>query len=105
MGRWSFPQFWNISLLGQKFCFCVVVCSPFHCNPCLMSKPVKRVPDGHFPYTAPNPCEGNPCLNGGRCRPDPSVRTRYSCTCQPGFVGSNCETRNQSKLPNSMSYS
>ncbi|TRY94199.1 hypothetical protein DNTS_027589, partial [Danionella cerebrum] len=49
------------------------------------------------PSTAPDPCEGRPCLNGGICsqvaemeesQTDPWA---YSCICDQGFAGQNCE--------------
>jgi len=37
----------------------------------------------------PNPCESQPCLNGGQCvLLDPSI---HECRCQPGFDGKTCE--------------
>uniref|UniRef100_A0AAY4C9Q3 EGF-like domain-containing protein n=1 Tax=Denticeps clupeoides TaxID=299321 RepID=A0AAY4C9Q3_9TELE len=48
----------------------------------------------------PDPCEGRPCLNGGACVPrrdgEPIAETlpnswSYTCTCNPGFTGHNCE--------------
>lgn len=44
----------------------------------------------------PDPCEGQPCLNGGSClallsagRPEDTWE--YTCTCSRGFTGRNCE--------------
>ncbi len=39
---------------------------------------------------APTPCTPNPCTNGGSCTP--GVGTAYSCLCQPGYSGDNCQT-------------
>ena len=35
-----------------------------------------------------NECESNPCRNGGTCV---NQWHRYSCMCQLGFTGYNCE--------------
>nr|XP_042717908.1 neurocan core protein isoform X1 [Chrysemys picta bellii] len=35
-----------------------------------------------------DPCETNPCLHGGTCQ---SNGTIYSCSCDQGFTGENCE--------------
>ncbi|XP_038240247.1 neurocan core protein isoform X3 [Dermochelys coriacea] len=35
-----------------------------------------------------NPCETNPCLHGGTCQANGTV---YSCSCDQGFTGENCE--------------
>ncbi|XP_069749645.1 coagulation factor IX-like [Narcine bancroftii] len=39
-------------------------------------------------YTDGNQCESNPCLNKGECKDGIGS---YSCWCQPGFQGINCE--------------
>lgn len=36
-----------------------------------------------------NECDSNPCQNGATCVDE---LNRYSCTCQPGYQGTNCET-------------
>lgn len=38
----------------------------------------------------PMPCTPNPCLNGGSCTPGSGMD--YTCTCQPGYEGTNCGT-------------
>jgi hypothetical protein len=38
-----------------------------------------------------NACAANPCQNGGVC--EAIALSRYSCMCQVGFVGMNCEIR------------
>ncbi|XP_071944831.1 basement membrane-specific heparan sulfate proteoglycan core protein-like [Antedon mediterranea] len=35
-------------------------------------------------------CEDNPCLNGGVCS-ESGTEVGYQCSCNPGFVGDNCE--------------
>ncbi|KAM9112254.1 neurocan core protein [Pangshura tecta] len=35
-----------------------------------------------------DPCETNPCLHGGTCQSNGTV---YSCSCDQGFTGENCE--------------
>ena len=36
-------------------------------------------------------CGNNPCQNGGACV-DSGNGVRYTCICQPGYTGDNCET-------------
>ena len=36
-----------------------------------------------------NPCEVQPCNNGGICK---VTGATYECQCQAGFQGDNCET-------------
>jgi len=40
------------------------------------------------------PCYSNPCQNGAKCIPGNvgAGEIRYSCICEPGFMGNNCET-------------
>lgn len=38
-----------------------------------------------------NECDSNPCQNGATCVDE---LNRYSCTCQPGYQGTNCEIGN-----------
>ncbi|XP_033097920.1 basement membrane-specific heparan sulfate proteoglycan core protein-like [Anneissia japonica] len=35
-------------------------------------------------------CQDSPCLNGGVCS-ESGTEVGYQCSCQPGFVGQNCE--------------
>ncbi|XP_030075777.1 neurocan core protein [Microcaecilia unicolor] len=44
-----------------------------------------------------DPCENNPCLHGGTCQMNDSL---YSCSCEPGFTGENCEIDLDDCLPN-----
>ena len=37
-------------------------------------------------------CESDPCENGGECH---NGNNAYSCTCMPGYNGTNCETGKQ----------
>ena len=39
-------------------------------------------------YEVENPCNPNPCLNGGNCKIENGNST---CYCQPGFTGEWCE--------------
>ncbi|XP_042860326.1 basement membrane-specific heparan sulfate proteoglycan core protein-like isoform X47 [Penaeus japonicus] len=36
-------------------------------------------------------CSTNPCLNSGQCSEDPGSAHGYSCSCQEGYSGHNCE--------------
>ncbi|XP_047486491.1 basement membrane-specific heparan sulfate proteoglycan core protein-like isoform X31 [Penaeus chinensis] len=36
-------------------------------------------------------CSTNPCLNNGQCSEDPGSPHGYSCSCQEGYSGHNCE--------------
>lgn len=44
-------------------------------------------------------CDGNPCRNGGSCRPSPD-RSSFFCLCRPGYRGNHCETTADSCRPN-----
>ncbi|KAM7451841.1 metalloendopeptidase [Porites harrisoni] len=39
-----------------------------------------------------NPCESNPCLNGGSCSPGVIHHYDYICKCKEHFMGKNCES-------------
>lgn len=36
-------------------------------------------------------CHSTPCLNGGACHTNSSSTSAYTCSCQPGFRGNNCD--------------
>ena len=40
------------------------------------------------PQKPVDPCQPNPCSNGGTCAPTPSG---YSCYCDEGYKGDTCE--------------
>lgn len=40
-----------------------------------------------------NPCDKNPCLNGGVCSPGIIHHYDHTCKCPPLFTGRNCETK------------
>ena len=42
-----------------------------------------------FLYLDIDECQSNPCLNRGTCR---NLENHYTCDCQPGYEGINCET-------------
>ena len=46
------------------------------------------------------PCYSNPCQNGAKCIPGNigAGEIRYSCICEHGFMGNNCETGNENKI-------
>jgi hypothetical protein len=51
-----------------------------------------------------NPCEVNPCLNGGECLSDLSEFTT-SCTCPDGYEGDTCQNRgNMQYMQNCFSF-
>ena len=51
-------------------------------------------------------CDSSPCLNGGKCIEGSfgsgvgsgldTTESAYTCECQPGFTGRNCETSKDS---------
>ena len=41
------------------------------------------------PYSDPNDCWSDPCLNGATCV---DKHNNYSCVCPDGITGSRCET-------------
>ena len=43
-----------------------------------------------FKFTEVLHCDSEPCLNGGECEEDDES---YTCTCQPGYSGDNCESK------------
>uniref|UniRef100_A0A665X7W8 trypsin n=1 Tax=Echeneis naucrates TaxID=173247 RepID=A0A665X7W8_ECHNA len=46
----------------------------------------------HTSRRAPDPCQGNPCQNGGICTPIPQRRT-FECSCPESFSGRLCENK------------
>ncbi|CAF1118072.1 unnamed protein product [Adineta steineri] len=46
---------------------------------------------GEFCNISMKPCDSKPCYNRGNCTNDPSLLHGYSCTCMPGFIGTDCE--------------
>ncbi|XP_050789993.1 neurocan core protein isoform X3 [Gopherus flavomarginatus] len=53
-----------------------------------LSNEVDGQAEGQVGYTQADPCETNPCLHGGTCQSNGTV---YSCSCDQGFTGENCE--------------
>ncbi|XP_029027082.1 coagulation factor X [Betta splendens] len=49
----------------------------------------ERTMEFWFRYTNPNPCQTNPCLNGGFCSVDRGV---FICICPPQYQGRTCES-------------
>ena len=43
-----------------------------------------------FAVPLPNPCNSQPCANGGTCSFDP-IKNEYRCSCLGKFTGKNCE--------------
>ncbi|KAJ8368140.1 hypothetical protein SKAU_G00081680 [Synaphobranchus kaupii] len=65
-----------------------------------LSSPVTPTLTSDIATPPPDPCEGQPCLNGGSCAPLPtspetsessSDTQAYACTCSGGYTGRNCE--------------
>jgi len=46
---------------------------------------------------ATNPCQRNPCLNGGTCSVATTTASGYTCSCPTQFTGTNCQTRARSE--------
>lgn len=46
----------------------------------------------HFSQEDKNECDPNPCKNNAKCN---DYVNSYSCTCKPGFSGTNCETNDE----------
>jgi len=44
----------------------------------------------------PNRCSKQPCLNGGVCN---NIKGGYTCTCQSGFTGPNCQSATATIAP------
>ena len=40
----------------------------------------------------PSPCSPNPCQNGGACTEASDTGEGYTCSCTPGWEGTNCQT-------------
>lgn len=47
--------------------------------------------------TTTDPCNPNPCQNSGTCTASGSS---YTCNCQPGWSGTNCDLASQTCQPN-----
>ncbi|KAG7333115.1 hypothetical protein KOW79_003250 [Hemibagrus wyckioides] len=55
-----------------------------------VTTPVTSDPDV-TPMIPTDPCEGQPCLNGGVCTPAEGEELKYICTCSAQFIGHNCQ--------------
>ena len=44
-----------------------------------------------FQYISQDSCGPNPCQNGGTCNRDDKGSSGYTCECDGGFSGRNCE--------------
>lgn len=49
-----------------------------------------------------NECKKNPCKNGGRCI---NSQGSYTCICQPGYSGHNCQTDIDDCTPSEFHFS
>ncbi|XP_046330214.1 pikachurin-like [Haliotis rufescens] len=56
---------------------------------------MKEMVDGINIEPCSHPCAGEPCMNGGECRPKRDV---YTCYCPLGYANTNCEDKME-KLP------
>lgn len=63
-------------------------CSTSHPNQTIVHTTVTTLPSTQPPTTPYNPCASNPCVHGV-CQS--SNTYDYSCTCEYGYVGRNCE--------------
>ena len=48
-----------------------------------------------FPDSDIDECSSSPCQNGGQCQDEVN---KYTCTCDPGYEGSDCKTGGQNIL-------
>ena len=64
------------------------------------------IPNFVFSFPEILECDSSPCLNGGKCIEGSfgsgvgsgldTTESAYTCECQPGFTGRNCETSKDS---------
>ncbi|XP_061575157.1 delta and Notch-like epidermal growth factor-related receptor isoform X2 [Cololabis saira] len=78
---------WRLSPLLLLLLLTEAVPSPFQLAP---DTPAPAEPTPTPAPARPEPCEGQPCLNGGLCSALPSG-WEYRCSCSRGFTGRNCE--------------
>ena len=48
----------------------------------------------HVQLSVPDPCENNPCGNGGTCMQEPGSCSGFSCVCTECFTGPSCAAGN-----------
>lgn len=55
----------------------------------------KKTQAAEIHFIATDPCNSQPCINGGTCV---SANGAWTCTCPTGFSGLTCQTRNLNKI-------
>ena len=79
------------------YCNCPQFYSGVNCQQCKIFEQKKNTSYHillyNFNFLDTNACSLSPCLNGGTCQVlNTNSNSGYSCSCQNGFSGTNCQT-------------